>query len=202
MDHTQSAFNPDHHLNCIESKVITSLEKLSQVFRVLLWKDAKEEALSPVQLQVLIHLMFQPESLRNITAVARAFNMTKATVSDSVKVLEKKELIKRESRAEDGRSHTIRLTEKGQEAASRVSLFANPLLRPLGELSQEQKEILYQSLLEIIHKLNQAGIIQPLKMCFSCSFFDSEKGHYCKLMQKPLTVFELQVDCREHKAES
>ena len=201
MDHNTSAFNPEHHLNSLESKIITSLEKLSQVFRVLLWKDAREEALSPVQLQTLIHLMFQPEVLRNISSVAKAFNMTKATVSDSIKILEQKELIVREVNPEDTRSHTLLLTEKGREVASRVSLFANPLLKPIEDLTLQQKELLHQSLLELIYKLNLAGIIHPLKMCFSCSFYENENNHHCKLMQKPLSLFELQIDCAEHQPE-
>lgn len=199
MEHHQSAFNPDHHLISLESKIIASLERLSQVFRVLLWKDAKEEGLSPIQLQILIHLMFQSEDMMNLSFIAKAFNMTKATISDSIKVLEKKDFIHRQSNPKDARSLKLFLTEKGKTVASRVSLFANPLLKPLGDLNQQQKEILYQSLLELIYKLNQASIIHPLKMCLSCSFYKHEKGHHCDLMQKNLTTFELQIDCREHK---
>lgn len=200
MEHLQSPFNPDHHLHSLESKIIASLERLSQVFRVLLWKDAKEEGLSPIQLQILIHLMFQSEDMMNVSFIAKAFNMTKATISDSIKVLEKKGFIHRESSPEDARSQKLFLTEKGKAVASRVSLFANPLLKPLGDLNQQQKEILYQSLLDLIYKLNQAGIIHPLKMCLSCSFYKHENGHHCGLMQKNLTTFELQIDCREHKS--
>lgn len=56
-----SAFDLEHQNSSIESKIIASLERVSQAFRVLLWNESKEFSLSPIQVQVLIFLLHHSE---------------------------------------------------------------------------------------------------------------------------------------------
>jgi len=73
------------------------------------------------------------------------------------------------------------------------------LVQPISELSVLQREILLDSLLELIYKLNQAGIIKTQRMCFSCSFHSKEQEtHSYNLLQKTLKNNELRLDCPEH----
>ena len=44
-----------------EGKIVASLERISQAFRVLLWKKSKEFSLTPLQVQILIFLFTQNE---------------------------------------------------------------------------------------------------------------------------------------------
>jgi hypothetical protein len=58
----------------------------------------------------------------------------------------------------------------------------------------------YQSLLELIAKLNRAGIITVQRMCFSCRFYQpGEKNDYCRLLKKKLYKSDLRVDCPEYE---
>jgi hypothetical protein len=38
----KSAFDLEHQKSSIESKIVASLERVSQAFRVLLWNESKE----------------------------------------------------------------------------------------------------------------------------------------------------------------
>ena len=80
----------------LNQKIVNSLERISQAFRVLLWNESKEYGLSPIQIQILIFLFTHSPEKRKISYLAREFDMTKATISDSVKVLFQKSLVTKE----------------------------------------------------------------------------------------------------------
>src|SRR5688572_20217661 len=115
-----SIFNPAQQAGNVSSKVVAALERLSEAFRVLLWNEAKQYGLSPIQIQLLIFLQHYPEEKRTITFLASYFNMTKATISDAVKSLEGKQLLVRKSMANDSRSHTLHLVKEGKALAAKV----------------------------------------------------------------------------------
>src|SRR5688572_14883967 len=76
-----------------ESKIVASLERIAQAFRVLLWQESKEYALTPIQIQILIFLRFHSEEKCKVSYLAGEFNLSKPTISDTVKTLEQKQLI-------------------------------------------------------------------------------------------------------------
>lgn len=65
--------------------------------------------------------------------------MTKATISDSVKVLLQKQLIAKLPDSNDTRSHIISLTDIGRGVAQKAALFAGKLEKPLHKLDIDQK---------------------------------------------------------------
>lgn len=199
---TKSAFDLNHQNLSIESKIVASLERISQAFRVLLWNESKEFSLTPIQVQLLIFLLHHSEEKRKVSYLANEFNMTKATISDTVKALEQKQLIKKEYEPHDTRSYIIQLTKKGRDIAEQTSLFAKQIQVPIDKLHSNDKENLLLSLLNIIHHLNKAGIITIQRMCFTCHFYKTtEHGqeHYCGLLSTKLTHTELRIDCAEHR---
>lgn len=197
----KSAFDLAHQNSSIESKIVASLERVSQAFRVLLWQESKEFSLSPIQIQVLIFLFHHSEEKRKVSYLANEFNMTKATISDTIKTLEQKQLIHKVYEPHDTRSYVIHLTEKGRETAEQTSLFAKQIQVPIDKLQSNDKENLLLSLLDIIHHLNKSGIITIQRMCFTCRYYKSNKNgqdHFCGLLNSKLADTELRVDCPEH----
>src|SRR6266700_4381394 len=155
-----SSFNPERHLTNVDSKIVAALEKISEVFRVLLWAGAKEHNLSPIQLPLLVFLKYhKADKYCKVAFLANEFNLTKATISDSVKALEQKTLIKRTLDSNDSRSFTFSLTEKGESITSLVENFAGPLDGAIATLTPVQKEYLLTSVLDLIYRLNKQGII-------------------------------------------
>ncbi len=194
-------FDLEFQNSSIESKIIVSLERVSQAFRVLLWNESKEHSLSPIQIQVLIFLLHHSEQIRKVSYLAEEFNMTKATISDTIKTLEQKLLIQKEYDVKDTRSFTIYLTPKGKKIAEQTSYFTEQIHKPIDKLHQTDKENLLLSLLDIIQHLNQAGIITIQRMCFNCQYYKpNENGykHFCGLLNTKLAESELRVDCPEH----
>lgn len=198
----KSAFDLGNQNSSIESKIVASLERVSQAFRVLLWNESKEFSLSPIQVQVLIFLLHHSEEKRKVSYLAAEFNMTKATVSDTIKTLEQKQLIRKEYEIYDSRSYIIHLTERGQEIAEQTSLFAKQIQVPIENLNAKDKENLLLNLLDIIYHLNKTGIITIQRMCFSCHFYKADNDgqkHFCQLMNINLADNELRIDCAEHR---
>lgn len=197
-----SDFNIGHQNQNIESKIVAALERISQAFRVLLWEESKEFSLSPIQVQVLIFLLYHSEEKRKVSYLSDEFNMTKATISDTIKTLELKKLIRKEYEKADSRSYIIHLTKKGKDIAGRTSLFTNGIRTPIDRLHTDDKTNLLLSLLDIINHLNKSGVITIQRMCFSCVHYQSsEKGqtHFCKLLNKTLLTTDLRVDCPEYE---
>lgn len=198
---SDSVFDTYNQNNDIDGKIIVSLERISQAFRVLLWSQSKELLLSPIQIQILIFLLFHSEEKRKVSYLADEFNLTKATISDSVKILYQKKLISKVSEKEDSRSYIISLTEEGWKIAQKSSLFVREFQFSLDKMDAEGKENLFRSLIEIIQHLNQSGIITVQRMCKTCvNYLPNYNGniHFCKLLNQQLHDSELRVDCPEY----
>lgn len=195
-----SSFHLTEQNQKIESRIVVALERISEAFRVLLWNESKENSLSPIQIQILIFIYFHSPEKCKVGYLADEFNMTKATISDSVKVLLSKELVTKETDPNDTRSFTLSLTNEGKKIAKKASLFASSIEQPIEKLTQEQKTIMLNGLLKLIYDLNKSGIITIQRMCFTCSNYQLDNGiHYCKLLKSKLVENELRVDCPEHE---
>jgi DNA-binding MarR family transcriptional regulator len=191
-------FNPQAQSLSIDSRIVVSLERLSEAFRVLLWQEAKVSSLSPIQIQILIFIRFQTLDKCKISFLATEFNMTKATISDAVKILEQKNLVKRIADTTDNRSHVLQLTSGGTASANHLAQFALPIADSVNKLTPPEKEVLLESLMKTIENLQKMGIISLQRMCFNCRFYqNTEGGNYCNLLQKSLSASELRVDCPE-----
>lgn len=195
-----SSFNLSEQNTKVESRIVVALERISEAFRVLLWNESKDNSLSPIQIQLLIFIHFHDREKCKVSYLANEFNMTKATISDSIKVLLSKELVSKETDPIDTRSFSLSLTASGEEIAKKASLFASSIEQPMEKLSEEQKTIMLNGLLQLIYNLNKSGIITTQRMCFTCSNYEHTNGeHYCKLLRSQLAQSELRLDCPEHK---
>jgi len=197
----KSVFLPEIQEKELESKIVVALERISEAFRVLLWNESKEFGLSPIQIQILIFTDFHEEKLCKGSYLAEEFKLTKATISDSIKVLLQKNLIEKIIDEQDTRSYSIKLTQEGREVSKKLSLFANTLKKPLNTLSETQKKDFWNSLVVVIQTLQQANIISLQRMCFSCQNYQKENNtHFCKLLGQELAHEALRMDCPEHQA--
>ena len=196
-----SPFDPGQQSGRLDDKIVVALEKFAEVFRVLLWDKAKENDLSPIQLQILLFLSFHVANQRKVAYLAREFNMTKATISDAVKTLIHKKLITKEVDITDTRSFFLNLTAKGEGTANKVAGFSKELQASVSEMDAQSKENLFQGLFTLIQSLRDKGVISLQRMCFNCRFYrgDKEQKHFCQFLQRPLKSRDLRVDCPEYE---
>ncbi len=198
---TESIFNLAFQQDDIKSKIVVALERISEVFRALLWEHAKTIGLSPIQIQILIFIAYHAESFRNVSHLAKEFNVTKPTISDAVRVLEKKGLISKHPAAYDNRRYSIALTAEGTAIVKETENFAEPIKKQLQQFSDHHLSHFHTQLIGLISGLNRSGILTEQRTCHSCQFFNKNEGQaFCRLMKKPLLPDDIRVDCPEFEA--
>ncbi len=200
---SDSIFNPNHQEHNIQSKIVAGLERISETFKVLLWEKAKLLKLSPIQIQILIFIRYHKLDFCSVSHLAKEFNVTKPTISDAVKVLLKKELIKKVFSSSDSRSYAIELSNSGKGIVDETENFAAPLEHQLDGIKVDDLESTFKTLSELIYKLNRIGILSVQRTCYACKFYKKNKQqHFCNLLEKELQNSEIRIDCPEFEVPS
>jgi DNA-binding MarR family transcriptional regulator len=195
----KSIFDLEHQNQHLDSKIIAGIEKLSSVFRVLIWEQAKHLGLSPIQIQILIFLKYHSEQLATVSYLAKEFSLTKPTISDAIKILELKKFIKKNNSKDDTRSYTIQLSASGKKIIDQSEHFTEPFQKIIGKTSKTDKESFWKVISELIYRLNDTGLIQVQRMCFTCKYYkNKDQGHFCSLLQTELKNTDIRMDCPEH----
>jgi DNA-binding MarR family transcriptional regulator len=204
-DRVGGTFDPSSQHGDVDKKIVAALERLSQAFRVLLQEEAQRQSLSPIQARFLVHLLHHDDELGRVGRLAEEFGLSRATVSDAVRTLETKGLVRRQPWPRDGRVATLRLTPEGEEAAAGLSGWADVVEEQLESFAPGEKETVMRFLMRLISALQGAGVITVARMCVSCRFFRPEahqrsvSPHHCALLDLPLSGADLRTDCPEHE---
>lgn len=193
-----SVFNLNIQNESTGNKIVAGLERLSHVFKVLLWEKAKEHGLSPVQIQIMIFVEYHSNEKNTVSYLAKEFSITKPTVSDAVKILEQKKLLEKVTDAADSRSYSLHLTESGKKIVAEAEDFANPVDRYVNGISIADQEVLWAAISGLITTLNHEGIIKVQRACKNCRHLTINDGNYfCGLLKQTLAVQDLRIDCQE-----
>jgi DNA-binding MarR family transcriptional regulator len=193
-----SLFNLENQNANLDYKIVAGFERLSQVFRILLWNKAKEHSLSPIQIQLLIFIQHHSRDKTTISYLAQEFNFTKPTISDAIKVLEQKKLIKKYTDSTDTRSYTIQLTPAGKKIVTETENFANPLTTIIAKTSDTDKMVLWQNVSNLIIQLNKLEVISVQRTCFNCKHYTTNNtSHFCSLLNQKLEIQDIRIDCGE-----
>jgi len=182
----------------VEGKIVAGFERLSQVFKVLLWEKAKKYDLSPIQIQLLIFIKYHSKNKSTVSYLAKEFNLTKATVSDTIKILEHKQYISKEIQRNDSRSYTVALTAKGLEIVLLIENFTDPLYDIVASVNKNDKLILWRTISSLLQQLNHLQIINVQNTCYNCHYFTEENGkNHCRLMDMKLHSNDIRIDCSD-----
>ncbi len=197
-----SAFDRNEQQVNRNAKIIAGIERLSTLFRAALWEEAKQYNLSPLQVQILLFIAFHDAKQCSVTGLAREFAVTKATISDAVKVLLEKELLKKIS-GEDARGFLLALSATGKKYVTGLSGFGDFFAHSLSDMPEQELSRIWEGVLLLIGNLQKTSMI-PMRMCYNCQHFGKDypggNPHFCKLMQKPLAIENIRLDCPEHVA--
>jgi DNA-binding MarR family transcriptional regulator len=196
----KSVFNPIQQQQHISSKIVVGLERISEVFKILLWEKAKLVGLSPIQIQILLFVAYHKPELCNVSHLAMEFNITKPTISDAIKVLDKKKMIVKDYSSPDNRSYTVQLSSLGEKIVLQTHDLANPLKTQIENFKQTDLDSIFKTLSELIYKLNQNGVLTVQRTCFGCKFYQKhDTADYCNLLEKELLSQDIRLDCPEYK---
>ena len=203
MDMSKSSFDIRFQEKDTAAKIVAGLERIAEAFRVLIWERAKKLGLSPIQIQLLIFVAHHEQKLCNVSHLAQEFNLTKPTISDAIRVLAKKGLIKKEASAVDKRAYSILLSEEGKKIVGQTEGFAHSIYEGVESMEGKAQESLFAQISDLIQKLNQQGVLNVQRNCQSCKFYSKKgEGHYCNLLKLELADTDLRIDCAEHELAS
>jgi len=198
-----SVFNLNTQNHNLDSKIVAGLERLTLAFKTLLWDKAKEYGLSPIQIQVLIFIHYHTTEKTTVSYLAKEFNITKATISDAVKVMEQKGLIEKKGSGKDTRSYTMTLSDAGLMIVKSTENYPEPLTGIVSGFDVHDKLALWNSIVSLIIQLNKTNIISIQRTCSNCRYFElTNNGFYCHLLDKPLHTADIRIDCPEFDAAS
>lgn len=194
-----SSENHNPLLSGIDQKIVAAFERISQALRTLAWRTGKSLSLNPAQTQVIVFLHEHPRLSSKISTLAKEFGISNATMSDTIRLLEGRQLICKTYAVPGSKTFALSLSTKGKEIAIHASSYAQALQEALASLPLADHEQLLGSLSNIVLGLYQQGISPVQRMCQTCKFHDQINGEaYCHLLNQSLKKAEIQVDCPDH----
>ncbi len=188
----------------LEAKILNGLERLSEALKALLWEKAKVHGISPIQIQMLLFVANHKTEICSVSYLAKEFNVTKATVSDAVRVLLKKGYLEKDFSPMDNRRYNLSLTPLGTELVSNLCEYATPFEEELSLFQEQDLSAVYDTLAKLIFQLNQRDLIQVQRTCFNCKYYNGDKknNHYCNFLKSKLKRQEIRLDCNEFEEEA
>lgn len=193
-----SVIEMDENIHDLGAKLTTGFVTIAGALRALLWQECLATNISPIQGQILIFCLNHPPQLCRIGYLAKEFSITKPTISDAVKTLEKKKLIDKIHDQEDLRSFNLILTEEGRKIAQQVSSFTHTLQQLIEELPDTRKNQLGQVLSLLTVNLKEKGVLSGQRSCVSCQYGikqRNKKAYYCNLFEEKMPLTEIRLNC-------
>lgn len=135
----------------LDQAIVAGFEHISRAYRMLLAEQARKHDLSPLQVQLLLYIR-QEQEVR-VSSLAQHFALTKATISEAIRSLESKNMIGKHKHQSDGRSYTIKLTERGGDIAHIASFYTEPVRKIIAPVTAAEKEILLRNINGLLRKL-------------------------------------------------
>ena len=189
----------------ITKRVATGLSKIAMALRSHAWQEAGARGLTPTQGQILLFLRQQPDQSAMLSTISDALGISDPTGCEAVRVLEKKQLIRKVRSKTDARVVANILTPKGRKEADRTASWQDFLAEAVGSLTDTEQEALLRGLVKTIRALREQGNIPISQMCVTCNFFrpnvhdDPERPHHCAYVDAPFGDKLLRVECAEYQ---
>ncbi|MDT8439965.1 MAG: MarR family transcriptional regulator [Wenzhouxiangellaceae bacterium] len=177
----------------MESHLI--LERIAALIHQSVRDDAARHGLQSIHVQILGYLARANRYSDMPIAVAEYLGITRGTVSQSLKVLEDKGLIRRRPDPRHGRRVHLELTAAGRSILEHG--WSGRLQAALAAQESAQHG-LGDALRELLRGLQQANRQRPFGICHQCAHFLVEAdGHRCGLTGEALHDEQTQKICRE-----
>ena len=171
------------------------MERLSSLFRASLRDVATRHGLKLVQLEALVYLSVANRYSDTPVALTEYFGITKGTVSQTLKALERRGLIDKHADDEDGRVLHCAVTAEGRAIVAEAfpaSCFVEP-----EDAATDAAVAALEGLLRTLQKMNGH---RTFGQCRTCRFYQPRaKGGRCGLTHEALSKADSTKICREHE---
>lgn len=180
-----------------------TLERLSNLMRNEMRREGARFGLQPIQLEALHYLSICNKYSDTPKAVTDYLGQTKGTVSQSLKVLERQELIEKTLDEKDKRVTHLKITPQGQAVVD--STIPGEIWQKLAQkelLPEAHQKTILQQLKHLLFALQQANDFKTFGSCKTCRYNTkmSTEQYHCQLTNEPLAQIEIEQLCIEHEA--
>ncbi len=138
----------------------------------LVQADGYEGELSPAQWMALRFFARANSFSRTPSAFAEFQATTRGTASQAIKALEAVGYLVRQRSQADGRSVTLRLTDKGHEVVARDPFEA--LVRAVGSLNAQEQAAMRDALHHVLTTVAADGAHRHFGVCQDCAYLSGE----------------------------
>lgn len=174
------------------------VERLSEVQRVSMRQSAAKYDLLPVQVQALHYLSLCNKFSDTPMGVTEYLGQTKGTVSQTLKVLERKGFLFKKPDASDKRLTHLELTNSGRKLLSQIIPPPN-FTRAINILDDQQTTSFTTHISLLLTQLLQENKLKTFGICMTCEHNQKRDGtHFCALLNVKLSFDDTQRICREH----
>lgn len=185
----------------VESRVVAGLQKIGLAMKQQAWTQANNEGLSATQGQILA--LAAIHAPLTATDLSERLGITLPTVSDSVRVLVEKKLLRKKSDPRHPRASLLTPTERGLRLGLKARTWPEFMAEAVDQLSPEEQRAFSSGIMKMIGALQAQQLIPLDGMCLTCTHFRphvraGEKPHHCAFINAPLSGDELRLDCPDH----
>lgn len=180
-----------------ENQIVAYLDRIVRAVRRLENATAVECGLNPLQLRVLQVLATAHRPV-TVGLAADELEVTEPTMSDSVRALSLKGLVKKTTDPTDRRIKYLHLTASGKHVAAR---FGEITRLPLENLEPALLARLSADLHQLVAGLFGSRLLHHARICMTCAHFSpasQDQLATCGFLKKKLKTVDLQTDCPDH----
>lgn len=166
----------------VSARIVTAIGRIASVMRSGMWEFATAENLNPAQAEILYLLQGRSSGVR-LSWLAGQLSISTASASDSVTALVAKGLVRKARADDDGRATALFLTADGVQLAARIGSAVSFADEAAAALPAPMQAEMLTGLLKMIAQLKYPGQPAP---------------HHCALVNAPLPISFIRIDCAEH----
>jgi DNA-binding MarR family transcriptional regulator len=135
--------------------------------------EGYDGALSPAQWMALRYFARANPFSRTPSAFAEFQATTRGTASQAIKALEAGGYLVRQRSKADGRSVSLRLTNKGNKALARDPFEV--LVRAVDSLDEKERATMHDALHQVLTTVAASGAHRRFGVCQDCTYFGGER---------------------------
>ncbi|MEZ4400826.1 MAG: MarR family winged helix-turn-helix transcriptional regulator [Kofleriaceae bacterium] len=186
----------------LSSRIATGLHKIGLAMKQQAWQQASDARLSPTQGQILAALV--THGALTASELGQRLGVTVPTISDSVRVLVEKGLIKKSPDPRHPRASLLTPTDAGTRLGAQARSWPEFMAAAVEDLTVEEQRAFFAGVVKMIRALQEQGLIPVGGMCVTCVHFRPNvragaTPHHCALVDAPLAPAQVRLDCPEHE---
>lgn len=153
-----------------------------------------------MQLEALHYLSLCNRYSDTPMATTEYLGQTKGTVSQTLKVLEKKGFLTKKADVNDKRVVHLKVSRAGDKLLHKF-IPSRQFVDACEHLSKQSQTQIVSCLKELLHTTQRTNGMKTFGVCHTCRYNQKKmnRQYFCNLTQESLSSDDIQLICREHQ---